>query len=441
VSGETDEGGMYTIGDLLTGDYIVSIWNQGWISQFYDVDPADGEPDPVSVIAGEDHGGIDFILVQAGTVSGRVFESDGITPIANIGVDVTEGGHGVCTDDTGFYSIASLPFGTHDIVAGRDFCGVGGYAESVVHGITLSSEVPHVEGLDFILDRAASISGRVVDAISGEGIPGIWVEVNYYIEDSFQWAGGDETDAEGNYFVTGLGAGDYRICIWAPSWHIQCYEMQPPESATKVTLVTGEQRGGINFSLTPAGTISGRVFDSTGTNPLPNIGVDVVEGGFGACTDENGYYLIGSLPFGTYDIVAGRDFCGETRYAESVVEGVTISTAAPYVFDLDFHLQEAGSISGRVLESGLQTGIPGILVEVNYLDVDFSWAGGAHTNADGFYSVPRLAPGDYRVCIWDPAWDFQCYFEAVPPAFDSVSVSPGQETPGIDFLLSPASPT
>jgi hypothetical protein len=201
-----------------------------------------------------------------------VFESDGINPIPNIGVDVVEGGHGACTDDNGYYMIGSLPFGTYDIVAGRDFCGEGGFAETIVVDISVSLAAPHVQNLDFNLDQAASISGRVIDTFGYE-IVGIWVEVNDFY--TYSWAGGAHTDADGYYSVSGLAQGDYRICIWDQSWVHQCYNRALPGAETLVALAPGEHRDDIGFTLTQAGSISGNVIDEY---EIPIVGISV-----GAC--------------------------------------------------------------------------------------------------------------------------------------------------------------
>ncbi|RLC96764.1 MAG: hypothetical protein DRI46_13575, partial [Chloroflexi bacterium] len=84
--------------------------------------------------------------------------------------------------------------------------------------------------------------------------------------------------------------------------------------------------------------ISGHVFDGNGS-PLEGIGVDTAEGGYGTCTDEFGSYTLSNLPEGTYDIAAGRDFCGEHPFEEQVLTDVSTGSTG-----VDFNLVEGRQI-------------------------------------------------------------------------------------------------
>jgi hypothetical protein len=227
VGAMTDADGRYFIYPVPEGDYRVFVYPQDgwveeyylWLGEFYNDASTFNDALLVPVVGGPDPLVIDFALTQAGTVSGMVFESDGITPIPNIGVDVAEGWHGACTDENGYYMIGSLPFGTYDIVAGRDFCGVGGYVETIVENVTVILEAPNVEELNFILERGGSISGRVTNDQNGEGIPGVWVDTCEEAVSSenmwgqFPFCGGDATDEEGYYTIPGLIPGNYRVHV------------------------------------------------------------------------------------------------------------------------------------------------------------------------------------------------------------------------------------
>jgi hypothetical protein len=88
------------------------------------------------------------------------------------------------------------------------------------------------------------------------------------------------------------------------------------------------------------GSISGTVFDIEG-NPLGGIAVDIEDGGYGACTDEDGYYQLTGLPFGTYNVVAGLDFCNPHPYTEGTAFDITIDANTPELSDVDFLLDIA----------------------------------------------------------------------------------------------------
>ncbi len=113
ASAPTDNDGYYSI-SVLPGEYWVQVWvDRDWIGQEYDVDPQDGEPDRVPVLVGEDTGGIDFELLAAGMISGRVTSEYG-DPLSGLWVDACEyETESFCnsaeTNDDGNYAILLPP--------------------------------------------------------------------------------------------------------------------------------------------------------------------------------------------------------------------------------------------------------------------------------------------------------------------------------------------
>ncbi len=97
-------------------------------------------------------------------------------------------------------------------------------------------------------------------------------------------------------------------------------------------------KDGETLTFSEKGSISGTVYDESGTTPLPNIAVDIEQGGYGTCTDENGNYKMLGMQLGTYTVVAGRDFCGPHGYIEESVENVEITDGTPHVIGVDFNL-------------------------------------------------------------------------------------------------------
>ncbi|MDX1408792.1 MAG: hypothetical protein R3330_11680, partial [Saprospiraceae bacterium] len=67
---------------------------------------------------------------------------------------------------------------------------------------------------------------------------------------------------------------------------------------------------------------------------LGGIAVDIEEGNFGTCTDENGYYELVGLPLGTYNVAAGREFCDSHPFSEQIQPGVQTGST-----NVDFFLE------------------------------------------------------------------------------------------------------
>ena len=111
---------------------------------------------------------------------------------------------------------------------------------------------------------------------------------------------GADSDDSGNYTIAGLTLDltEYRVFVWGqPGWSNEFW--QETIWWHEATLVPVGATG-IDFTLLPGGTISGTVTDADG-NPLVNMGVDIADGGYGVCTDDDGRYTIVGLPYGTYD--------------------------------------------------------------------------------------------------------------------------------------------
>ena len=117
-------------------------------------------------------------------------------------------------------------------------------------------------------------------------------------------------------------------------WSNEFYNDTPDWNlASEVDAYSGLNTPNINFSLFRVTTISGAVYDEDG-NPLPNIAVDTEFGGYGTCTDENGQYTLQNVPLGAhFNIVAGRDFCGEHPYAEQMIYDIVAGS-----IDVNFFL-------------------------------------------------------------------------------------------------------
>jgi hypothetical protein len=196
--------------------------------------------------------------------------------------------------------------------------------------------IMHKQGEQFDFEFTGSISGNVSDAAG----PLYNVHVDACaLDDSFCM--GNETDQFGNYLISGLPAGEYRVFVWGDQggW-IDEYYFETPfhHEATPVLVVEGTVTPDIDFTMEAGGSISGTVFDLEG-NPLGGIAVDTEFGGYGTCTDENGYYELVGLPFGTYQVAAGRDFCSPHPYAEQLSDSVTIDSDTPDVGGVDFALE------------------------------------------------------------------------------------------------------
>lgn len=257
------------------------------------------------------------------------------------------------------------------------------------------------------------IAGKVTSASGGAAIAGIEVCAEGRGENFVEECA--RTNAEGEYVISGLAAGEYRVVFFAPSESALDYVPQYYEDAslfseaTVVTVAGGATKSEINASLEVGGEIEGLV---TGPGGAPIEGIEVCaegidKGVFGGCalTKANGVYTVMGLPSGSYRVLFGP-FGSALNYVPQFYEDKTlrleatpVSVTAPEIKSgIDATLVGGGQISGTVTSASTNAAIAGMLV------CAYPPGGGetfyvvcAPTNASGEYTISSLASGEYEV--------------------------------------------
>jgi LPXTG-motif cell wall-anchored protein len=186
--------------------------------------------------------GQDFTLAEAPSVSGTV--TGGGNPLGGVTVTLTPSGGGAAvTTDTagdGTYVFDHVPAATYDISVTAP---TGYTAPAPITGVAVAST--DVTGQDFALSRPGSVTGTVTDSTSDGGVAGVTVSLT---GPTTQTA---STDADGDFFFSGLAAGTYDLTIALPSG----YASATPADRTITITAAGEIVEG-DFALTasaPAG--------------------------------------------------------------------------------------------------------------------------------------------------------------------------------------------
>ena len=261
---------------------------------------------------------------------------------------------------------------------------------------------------------------------------------------------GARTAKDGTYTLNGLASGDYRVQVFVPEEGLagEFYDDTGDWSkAARVEVSSGATTQNIDFSLGTGGSISGTVYQENGTTPLANADVwantyECCGGGNGTRTDSDGTYSIDGLASGDYRVEA---FAGGEGYAHEFFDETTDWNEASRVevtggdttSGIDFTLDAGGTISGTVYEADGETPVADADV---WADSDECCGGGngARTATDGTYTISGLAAGDYRVQTHarDGGLVGEFYDDTTDwGQADSVTVTAGQDTSGIDFTL------
>ncbi|MFC2071163.1 carboxypeptidase regulatory-like domain-containing protein, partial [Chloroflexota bacterium] len=433
-----------------------------YANEYYDNVYIRDEATPVSVTVSQDTPNINFSLGLGGTISGTVYEEDGVAPIYNVRVqalDATTKKWVISkdTDSSGNYTLPGLAGGSYLVRAYPSYRGlpyVNEYYDNVYTqdeatpvSVTVSQDTPNI---NFSLEPSGSISGTVYE--SDNSTPIADVQVVTYDSTTRQRIKGKATDSSGNYTLAGLPVGSYWVRAlasvnslpYANEWYDDVYTR---DEATPVPVTVSQDTANINFSLGPGGTISGCVYRESDNTTLS--GAKVIAVGYGsmnpygsATTNASGHYQLSSLPSGEYEVFAyatgfAREWYSENStdiHAKEQATAVTVAVLADTP-DINLSLVPGGTISGHVYQSDNTTPIiSGARVYVygsDNLTYSFGW-----TILDGSYETTGLLAGDYTVKVAAEGYVTEWYDdvyeqgEATP-----VTVTVPDDTPNINFIL------
>ena len=276
------------------------------------------------------------------------------------------------------------------------------------HDLTLppGSTVP----LSIRLARRAVIAGTVTQPPGSTGS----VSVTPYRWSGQDWArtsGAAAAGADGNYRITGLDAGTYRVCATGYEVVPTCWRQgSRVGDATDIVLAPSQARNGIDLSPGPAGFVTGTLPDMyLGAEGYPMVTAwrrvgntwqgessgDAWWGGSG----DGWTYEIGSLPTGTYVVcVEHMDpefvpaFPRTCRGDSPTPQGGTPFQvmAGEATTEMDIVTGRAGEIRGRVNGAGRP-------VRVDLVTATGRLAVSLTTDAAGAYRFGDLPTGSYFV--------------------------------------------
>ncbi|HXN36769.1 MAG TPA: carboxypeptidase regulatory-like domain-containing protein [Solirubrobacteraceae bacterium] len=299
----------------------------------------------------------------------------------------------------------------------------------------------------------SSISGKVTEA-SGAKNPVENIEVTVLEAGSeFAFAGLATTNAAGEYTVSGLAPGSYKVRFAPPTESTLNFAPQYWEDkatfaeATDVPIaVEGEAKTGIDAALREGGTIKGTVTNPD-AQPVADALVFVYSGpgefeGFAgdAKTNAKGEYSVVGLASASYRVevipptgvnLVPQFYANEPSFADATQVAVKVEE----IKQANVTLQVGGEISGRVTDSATHNPIGGVFVEATNAAGFSPFGGFAVTNSSGEYTIEGLATGSYNVEFVGP--------ESTPylvQTDNGVSVTQGSTTSGVNAALVPEAP-
>lgn len=393
----TDDNGKFVFNGVEAGQYRVSVDRDGYIRQEYGQRTFTGQGTVISVSTGQRIQNVDFQLVPAGSISGRIFNEDG-EALANVQVQaqaytyqqgkriLSPVGQPVQTNDLGEYRIYWLTPGDYYISA----TARRGLIAAINPVVTQQAAAPRGQG-----GRGAAGAGPVATPPPSPQPGSVPQEQETYAP---------------TYFPGSI----------------------VPENASPVALSAAGEIRGIDFGLrpTPTVTVSGQVLiplpsgqAATAAAPVQGRGgrggggggrggqqVNVILTRVGAGRNiggvlnrtnvrpDGGFEISGVIP-GSYNLSAtarqdGQQFAAKTK-VEVSDRGASNTTLS---------LRPGVAIPGRIILDGTPAAnfkLTQVRVTLQPTE-DFAGGGGGGAGngavaEDGSFSLPNVAPMEYRV--------------------------------------------
>jgi hypothetical protein len=469
----TDASGVYTISGLPAATYYLKFEATDFLSSYYNGRESLAEADSVSVTLGGTTGNIDAALVVGGRISGTVTAEGTGTPLEDVYVVaytptvtcyITEW-TAVASDTTdvnGDYTISGLQTGPYKVKFEPEEYGVSaaylGEYYNNKNSLALADQFGVTAGqttgnINAALTKGGTITGNVTAADGGAALKDVWVDV--YNSSSGYWVEDDITDVSGNYTVTGLPAGSYKV-EFDPSTsgvsaaYITEYynDKATYGAADPVSVSLGATVNNINAVLAHGGQFTGTVTAADGGALLEGVYVKVYDsqGNQKAYdyTDSSGVYTTNGLASGSYRLLFSHSYSNSVDYlAEYYNDKSTLSSAdavaltAPGKTTVNAVLARGGSISGTVTSS--LNGAPLEDVDVWALDAagnDVEWTS---TDSLGKYVLRGLPSGTYHVLFAYSycaiTWSIYYHQKPTLATADQVIVTAPGAVTGIDGQL------
>ena len=268
----TAPDGTYTAPDLAAGNYRVGFRDNGgdYAPVFYDNAGDIQSATDLPLTAAQAASGINAALVAASSIGGTVTAADGNTPLESIAITAFrqvgsdwEFVGGQITDANGVYLITGLAAGSYRLefndalgaYAGEFYNNKSSLAAADTVSVPASSAE---ENINASLSAGSSISGTVTGPGGAPLFFPISINALAYSAAQGSWitAASASTDAAGNYTITGLSAGTYRVEFFdiSGNYASEYYDdVTDVDAASNVAVGVATTTSGINAALSLSG--------------------------------------------------------------------------------------------------------------------------------------------------------------------------------------------
>ena len=389
-----------------------------------------------------------LVTVQGtnGNLSGTVRDRDTGTPIEGAYVDLyatsgailwtsfsaSDGTYSIPYAPGDYYVVAQVPSYATQIYAGIDcapgFDMIGGCDPANATIVTLSAGATNT-GVDFSLDHGYSLQGQIRDAANNP-LGGYVVLYNA----AGSGRGSYASDQYGHFKIAALPPATYKLAVEVNGFDAQMYDHKdcgvasPSEcniSQATPIVVSNADVYGLDFTLTPAASISGHVLQPNGQAPANTQVVAVpiapTQSGGSAFVAADGSYRIGPLQPGSYRLYASPAAnyfpmafpnidCAtyDCRYELPNAAQIAISQPGEQL-TADLHVHAIPPVTGRVTDAATGSPLSGVEIHTDSTFGFYSFPLAAVTDSNGNFSATGFANGNYYLWARSPDHVDQLY--------------------------------
>jgi len=337
----TDGDGKFEFGGLLSGKYYIRTIAKGYFSELYDDANDRSDATVVEVVAPNVTPDINFYLKEHrdkdGTIVGRVYAEADTTPVRGAMIVAVSPSrrrpHITFTGEDGSYRLTNLSKGQYYVFAwAEDF--VGEFFDDVERfrdATPVIVQENQISTASFGLMAATqrglyAIRGKIDRKSDRQPVAGVLVHAR--IDGQVDVNG--VTDSQGNYYITGLAAGQYTIEASGAGYEDAYYGGASEVSSIVVSVGDGQDASSVNLqmSIDNITTVSGSADNAPKSfsleqnypnpfNPATNISYTIAENGevnlriFNLLGQEVRTLVSKVQPVGSYTVKwNGKDMAG-----------------------------------------------------------------------------------------------------------------------------------
>ncbi len=371
---QTDETGTFTFPALWSGHWRFNIRAQDYATKTTEFVPTGGDE-------------ARFVIDRGSAIRGTVVRTDTGNPIPGVRVDYFGAQEwdkkNATTNDSGQFEFTCVEPGDRSV-------GLNDARWAPLDGLTRVT-VPVDRPAEDVVIRAsegATLSGRIYDAGTQQGVPGVKVYVQCRDIDYYRTS--EPSDATGRYTITGLSAGAYTI---SRSRFIEGYPFPEEPFEPELDLAFGEHVIH-DIPMSRGISITGRITDPNGA-PIRGAQLSTIVG------DDRHQYEY-SKADGSFTLMGYRS--GDTVTINVEKEGFGLSASSPItirdtdVSRVDIMLEPEAFVEGVIVDgSGRPLPHAKVLALAETKGVAFIPT--TTSGTDGRFVCGRLRSGSYKLSV------------------------------------------